>query len=493
MSKISSAYQFKSAKQAREHIVKNIQSNLKHINSGGFNFALIDDTLANYVDYLEIFDGIIIHYSKWISTLQFLKNIRTHHSSKIMLKPVFLYAPQKNLSLIEKWTIDGLIQDLNLLNDIVYKTNQIYKHFQVDSIPNTTVYDFNINKSIIFHNSRGLSEISPFVTRYSKLGYQFPFLSYFYDYEDKSTALNALKLGTQKQWLIPEFLDTVYVCNNCEDGFLVYREVCPHCFSSNLKEEEIIHHFRCAHVGPLSQFTQSGTLKDELSCPKCYKELQHVGVDYDRPGVIQHCNHCHKDFQKITILTRCSSCSQEIPVEHLFKKDINKFTLTPKGIHEAVAELQQGVIEPVHLSSPDSTEGLLSRKSLHDMITSVQETSRQNSFLVILRIKKPATSVEDVGKGKYQSLTHEIVKNIKFILEEDCQLSYKNLVVYIHIPHSSIESIEEQMTKIDLLVTTLLHDNLGLKGDHLVNYKIMSIYEYLTEWQDILDLMDDDE
>lgn len=491
MSMISSSSPFNDAAKAREKIVKNIQSNLRHVASSGYNYALIDDTLSNYVDYLEVFDGIIIQYSKWTSTLQFIKNIRTHDSPKLMLKPIYLYHNEPINLLPDRWTIDGLISDLGLLDDTDHRTKRILQRLDINLSDTIKSYDFNLNKTILFHHTRQNEEIEPFMSRYSKLGYQFPFLSYFYDFTDKATSLHALKDGQHKQWLIAEFLDTVYVCNHCEDGFLIYREVCPHCFSSDLAEQEIIHHFRCAHVAPISKFIQNENNLGELSCPKCYKELQHVGVDYDRPAVIQHCNKCHKDFQNVSIMTRCSSCSQEIPVEHLFKKKINKYRITPKGVTESLIELQQGDSQKENRFPEGKHEGLLTRKGMHDLLISVNEDSRYNSFLAIIRIKKPSSKLKQIGTGKYTSLTLEVIQNIKSIIGEQVEVTFKNLVIYLFIPNSDKKLIDQQLEKADLLATTLLHDNLGASGDNLISYKALSVHDYITEWKDVLDLMDE--
>ena len=492
MSNTSNATRFTNAAKARETILKNIKTNVTHINSGGLNFALIDDTFANYVDYLESFDGIIIQYTKWSSTLQFLKNLRTHQSTNLMLKPTFLYNLTGSTIIPHQWTVDGLVADLDLLTDVIHKTKRIQDRQDWSEFPPVKEYHFNIHKTILFAKTREISTLEPFMSRYSKLGYQYPFLSYFYDYTDKATSLSALSQGEQREWLLSEYMDSVYVCNNCDDGFLVYREVCPHCYSSDLKEEEIIHHFRCAHVGPASQFFKNEDNKGELSCPKCYKELQHVGVDYDRPSVITHCNQCHKDFQNVTIMTRCSSCSQEIPVEHLFKKEINTYKILSKGFTEALQDLVNYSPVSVITKSRTSIPGIVSKKALHEHLLDLPQEQHRKDRLVVIRLRHAESIIAVIGEGRKDQVDLEIVQSIRSIFGQTCLMAYKNKTFYSLVSNRSKSEVSRLVAKADLLVTALLNDNLKLSQANYLTHKSFSVQEYLQEWQDVLDLMNDD-
>lgn len=70
-----------------------------------------------------------------------------------------------------------------------------------------------------------------------------------------------------------------HVCPKCYDKGMIYQETCPKCGSVDVEEHNMIHHFRCANISPERTYVKDG----KLICPKCLKELHHIGVDYDRP------------------------------------------------------------------------------------------------------------------------------------------------------------------------------------------------------------------
>lgn len=56
-----------------------------------------------------------------------------------------------------------------------------------------------------------------------------------------------LKLGYIRR---TRFIERMHVCPNCTNSHLLFFESCPKCGSSDIKEEPVIHHFRCANVSP---------------------------------------------------------------------------------------------------------------------------------------------------------------------------------------------------------------------------------------------------
>src|SRR5262249_29328265 len=58
--------------------------------------------------------------------------------------------------------------------------------------------------------------------------------------------------------------DRVQVCPRCQ-GLPSFRVGCQACGSARLAADQLIHHFACAHVGFVADFTKG----DQLICPKC--------------------------------------------------------------------------------------------------------------------------------------------------------------------------------------------------------------------------------
>lgn len=124
------------------------------------------------------------------------------------------------------------------------------------------------------------------------------------------------------------FIDRVHLCPVCNGSHLLFFECCPKCGSSNIKQERVIHHFRCAHVGPESTFDANG----ELICPKCKHTLRHIGVDYDKPSTIYTCGQCDNTFLYSDMRVTCCTSHRSFKPEDLKPVDVEEYEFTPDGM-----------------------------------------------------------------------------------------------------------------------------------------------------------------
>lgn len=124
------------------------------------------------------------------------------------------------------------------------------------------------------------------------------------------------------------FIDRIHVCPICSSSHLLFFETCPHCGSSDIKEESVIHHFRCANVSPESTYEQDG----ELICPKCRRELRHIGVDYDRPSSVYSCGQCGETFMYPDMRALCTNNKRSWKPDELVPIDVEEYEFTPEGI-----------------------------------------------------------------------------------------------------------------------------------------------------------------
>ncbi|WP_170936975.1 MULTISPECIES: response regulator [Rhodomicrobium] len=125
-----------------------------------------------------------------------------------------------------------------------------------------------------------------------------------------------------------EFFDRFHNCYRCGSSRLHIREECPQCRSSDLREEQYLHHFRCAYQGVESDFKRG----DKLICPKCRQELTHFSVDYDKPGSAIICGNCNHSSSEPSIGFVCLDCHVHVDGEAAQTRDVYSYALTDEGI-----------------------------------------------------------------------------------------------------------------------------------------------------------------
>jgi GGDEF domain-containing protein len=174
-------------------------------------------------------------------------------------------------------------------------------------------------------------------------GYHYPELDAFLSGADENV-FAMLDFLEGQRLLAGEFVDRIHLCGSCHSAFLNFRETCPHCHSADLNVDDLIHHFRCAHVAPLDDFRRGG----HLVCPKCEHELKQVGVDYDKPSAVYVCQSCGHTTQEPETDTLCYRCGAGALPEHLDHLTVKAYSLT--GLAENAAQygldnLFRGILE----------------------------------------------------------------------------------------------------------------------------------------------------
>src|ERR1700730_9752103 len=125
-----------------------------------------------------------------------------------------------------------------------------------------------------------------------------------------------------------EFFERFHMCPSCDSYRLHVREECSQCRSSNLSDEQYLHHFRCAFQGPESDFRRG----DELICPKCHHELTNFGFDYDRPGTMIVCGSCGHAASEPSVGFVCLDCRSHTDSDVTATRDVFSYRLTDQGI-----------------------------------------------------------------------------------------------------------------------------------------------------------------
>ncbi|MEZ5786986.1 MAG: hypothetical protein R3D62_11095 [Xanthobacteraceae bacterium] len=140
------------------------------------------------------------------------------------------------------------------------------------------------------------------------------------------------------RYLTSAFCTYLNVCPSCASARLLVREECPACRSTNIADESIIHHFRCATEAPESHFRQGW----DLVCPKCRHYLTHFSVDYDKPGLTIVCRACGHQTGEPAIGFQCLDCKLHDDAGRLMRREVKSYRLTGAG--------RAAVFDPVTLA-----------------------------------------------------------------------------------------------------------------------------------------------
>jgi len=261
-------------------------------------------------------------------------------SHKCRLKPrfmtVFNHNDFSNLSPL----IDGFAQ--SVMDDVVaIRSEEIFRLIETLGITPasgtvTTEKEFFIGLCQ-YCFSRGLTEFTATTIPTLYKGLSAVYSAYVDIHETVGCGNNPddKNLRSMVQWLSESgyvepvrFVERIHLCPICQSGVLIFSECCTKCDSSNIKEEDMIHHFRCANISPESEYLYDG----ELRCPKCKHFLRHIGIDYDRPARVQTCNECGATQMRSKMKVLCAVCGHFTQPHMLIPYDIQEYTFTQAGI-----------------------------------------------------------------------------------------------------------------------------------------------------------------
>jgi hypothetical protein len=290
----------------------------------------------------------------------------------------------------------------------------------------------------------------------SAIGYTFPAISVNFAPEEEWRAVEILEIATKEGLFMKSFYEKIPLCPKCKSGFLSFREVCPKCNSSNLSVHDLLHHFPCAYVGPISDFKSD--IEGQLVCPKCYKHLRHIGVDYDKPSVISTCNECGHHFQDSNVKAKCISCSAENVTEDLLNEVINKYQLTKKG--ELVA--LKGFVSSEG-GDFNSIRGVLDLKTFKIIVAYEVERLRQSdmqSNIAIIRILHAVDLYAKMGSIGQKKFLDDLVTQMRLNLRtSDLVTFYDSSIILLALNDITPRTAGNIVREISDMLVEMVNEN----------------------------------
>jgi DNA-directed RNA polymerase subunit RPC12/RpoP len=379
---------------------------------------------------LKEFDALIINCTRRLYSYDMVKTVRSHDDEQIYLLPIFFYNNFEDVEQSTSSIADGVLHNMQQLGPSADIVRFIQKK-QRELKPFTGKIDYEalvLNKTLRFMYTRDRESFEPVTDRASKIGYSYSIASANFNMKSEHKVLDIFKHGEEEGLFSSEFVEIVYLCNTCSNGYLNYREVCPRCSSSDLLQEDLIHHFRCAYVGPQKDYISQYD-KNELQCPKCDKYLKHIGIDYDKPSVVYSCNNCDQVFQDMQVYANCFHCHSNVEVENLLKREIRRYEVTQKGIFAAINGIASGVEE---LASINGTIPIATLNSmLEHEIERKKIVPQIESKIACINMINIGMLYSIIGGDKKFKLLNELVQVVRIDLRKLDIISFKDSTVMI--------------------------------------------------------------
>lgn len=433
------------------NLVRHNNSSRKIIQDG-YVLLLLSHTSELQSEDLTLLDGFVVDTDVPSDAYDLIYKIRTHSNLEIALKPLFIgsiYQLPKHLMIhTEGWI------ELSMMSSYVQLVAVINKRINSIVIPKLVSHEVLIQYKTLAYLYTRNKQLEPLHTRESMIGYEFPVLSLFYKKTEAVSLLQMLKKSTKKQYLSFKLQDYIHLCKSCSGNYLNFRECCPKCNSIDIAAHDMIHHFVCAHVAPEKDFRK----EDQLECPKCNKNLRHIGIDYDKPSTIYACNTCSHEFQNPGMLSLCMDCGTENQLEELLQKSIGTYAITQKGEQRL---FQKGSTtehkEIQHNDHVGSMSVPLFKILLQQEIKRVNAT-QGNSYFASIQFQNDQLQLlnADAKKG----LMQEISGIIKSYLKDTDILSAESFNrYYLLLPETKQHQLD-RLENIDYNLAKLLSDNL---------------------------------
>ena len=297
--------------------------------------GLVNIDMAHELDD-EDFDAIYINiaHRSYEENRLIVRWLSPTRVDKCFLKPRFATTSLEEFMRFASYLIDGFCDSPtdDKFTDFI---EEVYSNINKYGISRELTNDLSTTSRILanivkFDISRGRVTYTNHTIRGLAQGYSAVYLAW-YDNNETLQFEERMKFNMKMEELgfaeKSRFIDRVHICPSCGESHLLFIECCPKCKSSDIRQEQMIHHFRCANISPESSYNYDG----QLVCPKCRRVLRHIGLDYDRPATIYTCT-CGNTFLASAMKVVCTNCNSITTPEELNPLDVWEYKLTPAGL-----------------------------------------------------------------------------------------------------------------------------------------------------------------
>ena len=427
-------------------------------------FLVVETDAHLQLEQLYYVDAIIVNSSEEALLWHVIKAVRKHYSPEIYLMPVYC-VPHKGLNSKVIKSFDDAVS-LHQLEEVTKSTraikSKIDQIFQVQRFPDPETELLHKTLQYLFTRS---SALTPIPDGKSSIHYQYPMLSTLVGDQGNGVELKILRKGTTEGLITAQIKDKVHLCYSCSSAHVNIRESCRSCGSIDLVAEDMIHHFQCAYVGRQSDFEQPDS--DILTCPKCHRVCRHIGIDYDKPSQIYHCNNCGDQFQDANFTYRCMDCDDEHSIQHLQEFKINTYFLASKGERIVINGLSRGNAAEKSTLEDLKITGIYNYNVFAHFVR--QEEARAQKLdikSVLARIVLPGVLVNKLSHANVVQLQLELSKELKSYVGDADMVSSKSPHEYfLLLTDTTIEKAQKLKNTIQYNVKELLRGNFKELGE----------------------------
>lgn len=413
----------------------------------GLSFGVVRHKRQAHLSFVQSVDALIIQSESSNEALEIVRAIRQLSEADDYLKPLFLHSIFEKHKHLQS-ECDG-IADPDNLEEAADKAKEIFR--LINKLPAQTTSHQHMDGELLTKLSQYLytrqKSLAPTPDRYAKLHYRFPFLTNFFEENGEQKALSVLKLGEKQGWFNTKVVDKLHLCPECDSAHHNLRACCPKCHSVDILEEDLVHHFPCAHIAPFSDFQKKGN--GGLHCPKCDKSLRHIGNDYDKPSAIFNCHACHHTFQQPDFRALCIECEAEVSLEKLKETCINIYELTSK----AKSALQNG--EQISSSTTSKKPGLTEPGVFEFDVFKIlvrqemmRQKSQEKSTAMVGQVKIDGLPIQNFPAEMQARLSSEVCKIIKSYLKPADAVSSKGAKTYYFMLSETEERLADNIKEV---------------------------------------------
>ena len=422
--------------------------------------------IKNYEDVkipsLAAYDVVMIDYNAEQRAFELISAIRASVYEEVYLMPCFLLTYEKEARPRDLALSDGALKEPSVISHFSLIEQILTRISEIIGVKSDFSGRKVLLKLIRYLYTRD-KPLTPVATRNAHTGYSYPFLEANIMYFEYQEIFDLLDVGEEKGMLKADFMDKVHLCGNCNGGFLNYREVCPKCGSRKHKSQHTIHHFVCGYVGPESDFMDN----NKLTCPKCDRQLRHIGVDYDKPSLITECENGHV-FQEPNVEAYCFNCHQVSAIDELKSHTINEYNLTASGANLAVSGKAKEVAK-----EPTELEGFVSLsvfKTFLQMEIQRQSLSNKTSAVTYVNLMLAPSTLKQNSEN-FNEFSREIARVFKSQLKPTEVVTFINDDSFLVIsPEEGQEAVSQRINEIKQALLIWVKSNFeGSNKDKIIS------------------------